>query len=918
MRHNASRSVSYRALLGALAVASITAGCGGDDDPSSDASTETGDVASDGADVGTDSDADAGDDVGDGSGADADLGDTEDVEVDSPDGSIDGFSIPGLSAAANVAIDVYGIPHVSCATDADCAAVLGYLHARDRFAQMDIRRRVTTGRLHQLVGALALDVDQANRNLYATPDGRFAEDVLLENASADTRALLEAYANGVNAWLSDREAGRNGAVLPDEYGFALVSADVIPPWTPADSLSTVLALIDNLTNDSDRELALGEAYASMPAEMAADLWGPAPAIESIIEPGFVFPKAGHAPATPGLDVAVGARLRAARPAIHAALERVRGSRILRDFDLDGAQGSNNWVVSPALTADGAGLLSNDPHLGLSNPAVWYYAHLDSKTNGGGDYHVAGQSFAGMPWIVIGHNEHIAWGATNTTLDQSDVYVETLTPDGTGVMFDGAEVPFVRVPHTFEPSDGPPETRDLLFVPHHGPVLELDAETGTAISLAWTGNRVTTDANFLTELMRASTVAEGRTACEQITTIGQNWVIVDTEGSIGWFPYNHVPRRDWASIDLPSFLPLPGDGSAEWGEWLPYSALPQLYNPEQGYIATANNDMTGALSDGDPFNDGTTPLQVYVDSGYRHARIVELLEAGRGSLDPDAMQDIVGDVFSAFGRDITPRILELLGDIDLAGASADVADALRAWDYECPSGVDGDTVDSPPVADAGEAASSIGCAAFHAVVGQLVKHAFGDELAANEAPMGADLDTLVRLLLRPESLAHDAWWDDVSTDGLETAQDTVIAATIDAADLLVTRLGDDPDGWRWGYLHTVTLRADLFDSFGVAVYNNGPWVNNGGTHTVDVAAPRSLTGGDFTHSAGASTRFVCHVATAGVDCTVQMPGGQRHYRDSPNYQDGLLRWLHNEPVALGFDYAAEAATAAEQLRFEVGE
>lgn len=887
-----------------LGCCAIAAACSDDDkDPAADTGVDVGDAgdAGDAGDV---------DETGD---PPADV--PRDTDADEDVGPV-AFDIPALSAPVEVYFDEWGIPHISCQTNADCAAALGYVHARDRFAQMDIRRRVTTGRLHQLVGALAIDIDVANRNLYSTPDGRPAEEALLDNLSADTLALLEAYSSGVNAWLADYEAGTNGAVLQDEYGFAIVNVDEIPPWTPADCLSTVLALINSLTNDSDRELALGEAYASVPAEMAADLWGPAPAIASVIQSDYTFPKSNGAVRAPLVGAELIERLREARPAITDALDGVRRANVLREFDPDAVRGSNNWVLAPSQTASGVGLLSNDPHLGLSNPAVWYYAHVDSRTNGTGDYHAAGQSFAGMPWIVIGHNEHIAWGATNTTLDQSDVYIETLSPDGEGVMFEGEAVPFVEVDFTLDPYDGDPVTRQLLFVPHHGPVLSIDREAGTAVSLAWTGNRVTTDGNFLTEMMRASTVAEARDACRNITTIGQNWVVVDTEGSIGWFPYNHVPTRPWASMELPSFLPVPGDGSAEWGDWIPYEALPQLYNPEAGYIATANNDMTGALTDGDPFNDGTTPLQVYVAAGYRHARIVELLEAGAGAHDVASMQATISDTFSAFGRDIVPEVLALLDGRELEAPASDLVAALRDWDYGCPTGVAGVTPDSAPSEDAEEAASSVGCSAFHVLVGRLMVAVFGDELAQYEAPMGADVEALVRLLKRPETMAWGAaFWDDTRTDFTETAEDVVAGAVAAAAEWLVERFDADPDTWRWGYLHTVTLRADLFDSFGVETYNNGPWVNDGGMYTVDVAAPRSVVSHRYGHTSGASTRFVCEVPASGIRCQVQMPGGQRHFRDSPNYQDGLDRWLVNEPYDLAFSVSEVAAVAASSIRFE---
>ena len=898
-RRAGTTRLGSKALTGTLAACCLlVTGCS-DDEPSTE------DVGP--ADVCNDScaDVDGGFDV------EAEVG--QDAETDVavlPDG----WFIDTLTAPVDVWIDDLGIPHIDCQTDEDCIATLGYLHARDRFAQMDIRRRVTTGRLHQLVGELAIGTDTGNRALYSSPTGEPAEEVMLRNASETTLKWLEAYADGVNAFLADVRLGRNGAVLPDEYSFPLVNLDVLPPWEPTDSLAAVLALINSLTNDSDRELALGEAYAAVPADFAADLYGPTPALVSVIQSDFEFPKLNRAPERMVSPERI-AQLRTALPALRAARERVQASNVLREYEEVPDRGSNNWVLGPDMTANGSTLLSNDPHLGLSNPAIWYYAHMDAVTNGSGTIRSAGQSFAGLPWVVIGQNADIAWGATNTYFDMSDVYVETLNADGTGVMFDGGEVPFTVVDYEVRPHDAEPSTVELLFVPHHGPVLSVDEESGTAISLRWTGNTATTDGNMLTDLMVATNVEEARDALRSVTTIGQNWVVIDNSGSIGWFPYNAVPTRPWASMDLPSFLPLPGDGSAEWGEPFAYDALPQLYNPEAGYIATANNDMNGALSDGDPFNDGTSPLQVYSADGFRHTRIVDLLEA-TDQHTPQTMLDTVGDIYSHAGSLIAPVVVGALSVRELDAASAEVVQVLDDWDFECPTGLLGAGEDAQNDPDAAISASSAGCLAFHVLLGELIMQTFNDEREEANATRGGNVGAFTRLLLSPESMQIGAaWWDDVSTNETETSLD-IMANSVAATAAWLNDEFDSQDDWRWGREHTVTLRADLFDAFRVENYNHGPFANDGGYGTVDVASPRSMGDKNFTHTSGASTRFVCEAAPGeDVACTVQLPGGNRHFRDSPNYDDLLQLWLANVPSVLQFDIGAAESEAATHIAFE---
>jgi penicillin amidase len=865
---------------------------------------------------GTDSDDDAG---GTDAGADTITADA------APDGSGDAFDagpgegaqivIPGMSGPATAYIDAFGVFHADCQTDPDCAAMLGYFHARDRFAQMDLRRRLTTGRIGTLVTDpvhdIALDIDRENRAQFTTTTGKPIEEVMVESASPETLALLEAYSAGVNAWLADAAAGRNGAQFSEEFGFALIAADEIPAWEPSDCIATVVALVDSLTNNAAEEIRRGLAYASTTPEVARDLFQPRSGTTSTILSDFAGPSSdkGLQPvAAWDLDV-----LRNAVPALELALARVEGRQILDAADVEGARGSNNWIVSPELSASGNALLTNDPHLGLSNPSIWYLAHLDARTNGTGSIHAAGMSFAGLPWIVIGQNEDLAWGATNSFFDQSDVYVETLSEDGNGVLFNGEVVPFIRQTFTYALAGADPVEQESLYVPHHGTVLSIDEEAGTAITHRWTGTELSTDVNFLTELMKASNITEAQEAIANVTSIGQNWVVATRDGDIGWFPYNNVPVRPWLSQDTPSWIPLPGDGSAEWAGYYDLEDLPQALNPAQGYLATANNDMTGEFLDGDPTNESWSMYQTSVALGIRHERIVQLLEA-RDDHDTDSMLATVGDVYSLLGERLAPDLIAAASGRELSPAGAALVAALEAWDFECPTGLDGVTPDAPAVTDAAVLASSIGCTAFHAAYASARNATYSDERNAEGWASFPTMAAFYLALERPEVLgAPDAWWDDVSTEAVESKEDTLVAGIEAGAATLVEALGDDASAWLWGRVHTVTLRADLFDSLGVDIYNHGPFANDGGDYTVDVANTRGASSGNFSHSSGASMRMVCEAGDPMVRCQVQLPGGQAHRRPTedapnPNYDDLLQRWLVNAPIDLEIDLATVAQNA----------
>ncbi|HTE55935.1 MAG TPA: penicillin acylase family protein [Kofleriaceae bacterium] len=841
-------------------------------------------------------------------GTDANDGTDADDGNDGPDASVEQISIDGLSAPVDVYFDDQGILHASCQTDADCFAVEGYFHAAHRFAQMDIRRRLARGRLAALVGAPALATDKEQRQMMTSRDGQPLEEQLYDSADEPTRDALAAYSRGVNAWLADLAAGRNGAVLPDEYSFALVNqAAIQDDWEPLDSVACILPLVDQLTNHAGIDTLTGEIYGALPALVAEDLFPLRPPSTSTILPGPITARA-RAKATRAAS-----RLHD-RMAASAGLFR-KALRTMPDASLDhSSQGSNNWIVGPERTSTGGALLANDPHLTLSHPAIWYLVDLDSRTNGEGDLHVTGASFAGLPGILLGHNEDIAWGATTTYFDATDVYVETLNKDGTAVIFDDgtgpAEVPITQVEYTFEVANGEPVTESFPFVPHHGPIISTDAKAGTALSVRWTGHDADTDINFILALAGATTVDTAREALRNVTTAGQNFVVADRAGNIGWFPYNRLPTRPWASAEVPSWMPVPGTGEFEWGPSIPYEELPQAVNPESGFLATANNDMTGALQDGNPYNDGDPFVQGVTDEGYRHQRISQRL-AERDDHDLASMESIQSDVYSLLGELLTPAILAAVDGVKLDADAQAVVDALASWDFECASGLAGIEPDAP--ADPATALSGRGCLAFHVTYGRLRRLVFADELAelAPDISLTAQPAALIFQMTDPESLTRD-YWNDVSTVGVETEADTVAAALSSAGAYLRKELGDDPEAWLWGRLHTLTLRADLFDGIGVGDYNSETFANDGGTFTVDVAQPRNEIDDNYVQTAGPSMRFACETGEAGVSCTIELPGGQRHDRSSPFYDSMLGDWLSNLPVPLVSDLAAAATSAAETL------
>lgn len=879
---------------------------------------------------------------------------------------------------ATVYFDEHGVFNADCATDEDCAMALGYYHASERFVQMDIRRRFSTGRLADILIPWPLFIDDfaAIRAGFSNRQGRPLEEQLIEDTSPKTQALLEAYSAGVNQWLAELKAGDPDAVFPREFENQFFDYDPedVPEWTPQDCVASIIALIDSLTNDETSIINAGRARAAINEQdpvngdaKFADLWDRGPLLQSSILPSDWVP-----PSPSGVDAASKLAMCGPDRPLNAKSSLARTADMLEDVDalrqmLIGAGvlgedvGSNNWVVSGSRSTSGNALLSNDPHLGMTQPATWYLAHLDAKTNGAGDYHSAGVTFAGLPWIIIGQNEDIAWGMTTTNMDFTDVYIEEVVRDqsgnATGVMFEGNEVDFVRVPWSAQLSDGSTydfcdgdgcEGPPLLFVPHHGPVRDIsltepeNPEDDVALTLRWTAQEVSSDINFLTELNRATTVEEAQRALELITTIGQNVVVIDTAGSIGWFPYNQLPKRTWATgLDgpAPSWLPLDGrSGDYEWDEYFELVELPQALNPSQGYIATANNDMTGALLDGDPTTlpSGAShpPYQVSAASGYRFVRIVELIESIDDQHDPNTMNQIISDVYSRIGEDMAPKMIEIAENPQtLPGVGGlKVINALKSWNYECPTGLVGPYWDSDLVDDADELLASAGCAAFHALLDELRFRIEQNELAPSSyngsarSPSAAVYFSIVD----PEKLTpvnKEIFWDDPATVEVEDKYQIMGESLAVVGDFLDAWLGADETQWAWGRLHGLRLLSDVGGLLGDRNYDNPAndnplFANDGGLYTVDVAYPTPTTCLDddpncepFVQTWGASTRFVCEALPEGPACTIQLPGGQSGNLGSENYEDLIFPYLENEPVPLVFDIEEAKSNAVRTVTFE---
>lgn len=816
-------------------------------------------------------------------------------------------SLAALDADVEVVRDADGMPVIHAATADDLFAAQGYVHAQDRFWQMDVSRHIATGRTAELLGDEGLAADRFLRTLGWA---RVAEAELAA-LSDHARGVLEAYADGVNAYLAQRR--------PGELGVAYRLLDPLgprepDPWEPAHSLAYLKVMAWDLRTNLEAEIERAVlASAGFDGERIADLFPPYPDDGPVIVPGFDGGDlAGDQPDRAHLDhpdVAAGVRRLADRV---AEVERLTG---LGGVGL----GSNSWVVAGEHTASGAPVLANDPHLDIGMPSVWYENHLRCDERADADacpYDVAGVSLPGVPGVIIGQTDSTAWALTNLGADVTDLYVERVHPDDDHrVAVEGEWVDVEVRTETLRSADGTTEELEVRMS-RNGPIVsdvygaveevapsampDVHADDGAAagsgdadpgggdgaryaLSLRWTALEPGPTFEALPQLNAASDVDEFRAAAEDFVVPAQNLLWADQSGTIayqapGWLPIRRA--HDGA-------FPVPGwDDAYQWDGYLPFDELPAETNPDRGWIATANEAVVepGAFD---------VPLTADWGRGHRKRRIVELLTDQLGGYDVGDAAAAQLDAFDRSGARGVPHAVAVddRGDPRVAEMQRLLAD----WDQRAE-------------------ADSAGAAAWMATWRQLLAVTFHPELPQAAWPRRHDryVDVMAELYQRPD----DAWWDDPATAAREDRDSILHRAMGRAHDELADELGDDPSAWRWGEVHTATFREPTVGDSGLAaveaLFNRGEWPVSGGFGIVNATGWDAVDGYEVVTIPSVRTA----VDLADPDRTVRLHApGQSGHPLHDHYTHLADAWA--EGVARRRPFTAEAVEAAAIDRLLLG-
>ncbi|OYD09458.1 penicillin acylase family protein [Paludifilum halophilum] len=722
------------------------------------------------------------------------------------------LTLAGLKEKVEVLRDGHGIPRIRAENANDLFFAQGYVTAQDRLFQMDMSRRMASGQLSEVVGRDTLDQDKFFRTLGL----RRAAKASLPEYSDRAKKVLNAYAKGVNAYMDKAIREKR---LPAEFRLM----DYQPrPWTPVDSLVIGKYMAYDLGGRWKGQAFRHTLLQQFPKKKAMELFPKNPDGPTVIQ-------------------------QAQNSSLH--LPKLLSAAVVPHEN----NGSNNWVLSGDKTESGKPLLANDPHLSIAAPAIWYQTRLISP-----DRKVSGVTFAGVPGIILGHNEQIAWGVTNVNPDVQDLYIEKRNPDNPRQFkYEGEWEKAKRIVEEIPVKDGKTVRHEVLIT-RHGPIVTEFAlpekKNATALSMRWTALDPTTELEAILRFNQAENWSDFKKALTYFHVPAQNFVFASKDGEIAYRANGLIPIRKKGD----GLLPVPGwTDDYEWEGFIPWDELPTLHNPEEGFIATANNRIT---SEDYPYH-----LTHTWSAPYRIQRIRDVLNRNQTFTKED-MQQLQTDTKNLQAQTLLPVLLKELPDTSLRPLEKDALQLLQKWDFQ-------DEVD--------QGAPLI----FHLWMDELTKQLYRSiDEETMELFEGRDLIT-DRLIRQAGKGKPGIWIREAG--GLKQLAFQSFRQAVHRAEKLQ---GDNSDQWKWGQFHQVHFSHPLGDIKPLHLLFNREAIPVGGSKMTVMAAGWNKKSGEVDH--GASWRTVIDLANPGVSYDVVGPG-QSGQVMSPWYHDQAVPWTQGQ-------------------------
>jgi penicillin G amidase len=755
--------------------------------------------------------------------------------------------LAGLSAPVVVRRDAHGVPHIDAATQEDLFFAQGYVTAQDRLWQMDVLRRSANGELAELMGGSLVKHDTVQRVFQFRNTSR---RVYAHLAEAD-RARLDAYARGVNLFIAQHPDG-----LPPEFALLHYRPK---PWSGADSLSIGVAMMAQTLDDHwDSKLAREQIASRLHnPKLEADLY-PVGSWRDHPPTGQVVDLTQPHPIPPSHDEDEDDDRTQTRSAPHEDIRMLR-ALLGPAACADCVPGSNEWVIAGRHTASGKPLLSNDMHLSLTVPNIWYMADLRAP-----GFHAAGVALAGVPFVVAGHNDHVAWGYTALYADVQDLYVEKLDGKGNYQAIDGSWKPLALDHEVIYVRGGKDVAIDVQSTAH-GPLMNpLFTKETRPLALKWTLYDATLNTLPIFQLDTAASCADATAALSSWNSPTLNVVYADDQGHIAYHAVGRVPLRTAGLSGVPIH-----DAAHEWQGYIPFESLPNAFDPPSGFLATANSRVT---TDNSP-----NVLTLEWADPYRAERIYKMLQ-GRDQLRPQDMLAAQSDVYSEVDQELAHRFAYAIDHT--AGADdrlRKAADLMRSWDGR----LSADSAAASVVTRAREALKPI---ILEPKLGELAGQYLWSEsnFAMEEIVMHGNADWL------PPGYKD---WDAALTEAVRRGMNQGKAPA-------------DVSRWSYGNWHVIDLEHPLagFLPFVGGIAGTGPQPLSGDTVTVKQAG----------RAFGPSQRFT--MDWSDIDSSTEnIVLGESGNPLSPYFRDQWNDYMGGTTFALPFSPDAVAAQTQHTLR-----
>jgi len=738
------------------------------------------------------------------------------------------LKLENLKEEVTVYRDEFAVPHIYAKNEEDLYRATGYCMAQDRLWQFDLIRRATTGELSEIFGEDMINADQMLRMLRIPDKSR----LIIENSDLKILKTLDAFTDGVNQYIDTHQNN-----LPPEFSILGYKPD---KWLQEHSINLIGYMAWDLTMPWHIETVFQKIKEKVGDIKFAEI---IPDID--IQKSVIYSELGEYEAVISKD----------SPYL-ASLDK------LQDMGLEIFNGSNNWAVSGEKSTSGKPLFSNDMHLGLSAPGIWYTMHQVIE----GELNVTGVTVPGQPLVVAGHNEDIAWGMTNVMVDDMDFYYETINPDNPDeYWFNDSWQPMEVRKEIIKIKGGETVERINRFT-HRGPIVTKvkKMDESKPISMRWVGNEFSNEMLSLYLMNRAKNWDEYKEALKTFISVSQNIAYADVQGNIGIYCAAGVPIREgWNGVEI-----VPGDTDKyDWKGLVPFEELPHSYNPKSGFVASANNRSAG--------NDYGHHISYWYAPQYRYDRIEELLTE-TDLLSIDDYKRIQGDHKSKLVEKSLDKINFIVAkNNSLNEIEQESAKLLSEWDGVLKK-------------------ESIATTIYDQLYLELIRNVFMDEMGEGLYNDFIKVEYTPYLALDKIWIdGNSVWCDNVETEEIENFEDMIDTSFKDAVAVLVNRFGNDIEDWQWGKIHGLVLEHPMG---GVKILdkifnlNRGPWPVGGGSHTV--SPYRYERNNPYTVNYGSSHRHIYDTSDWDNSLSI-IPTGISGIPASKHYCDQTDSYVNNE-------------------------